>query len=102
MCTFTHFPEAIPLRNIKVPHIAESLVKFFNFVELSSLIQSDQGSDFMSSLMQQFTHQFRIKQCKSSTYHPETQGALKHFHQMLKNMICISSLDVANKNDLRF
>ena len=28
-----------------------------------------------------------IKQYKSSTYHPESQGALERFHQTLKNMI---------------
>ncbi|XP_065902416.1 uncharacterized protein [Dysidea avara] len=43
--------EAIPLCNIKAPRIAESLVKFFTLVGLPSLIQSDQGSNFMSSLM---------------------------------------------------
>ena len=85
MCRFTRFPKAIPLRNI--PRIAESLVKFFTLVGLPSLIQSDQGSNFMSSLMQQVTHQLGIKQCKSSAYHPETQGALERFHQTLKTMI---------------
>ena len=40
MCRFTRFPEAIPLRNIKAPYIAESLVKFFILVGLPSLIQS--------------------------------------------------------------
>ena len=30
MCRFTCFPEAIPLRNIKASHIAESLVKVFH------------------------------------------------------------------------
>ena len=44
MCRFTHFPEAIPLRNIKVPRIADALVKFFTLVGLPSLIQSDQPS----------------------------------------------------------
>ena len=87
MCRFTGFPEAIPLRNIKASRIADALVKFFTLVGLPSLIQSDQGSNFMSSLMQQVTYQLGIKQHKSSTYHPETQGALERFHQTLKNMI---------------
>ena len=51
------------------------------------MIQSDQGSNFMSSLMQQVTHQLWIKQCKSSAYHLENQGALERFHQTLKSMI---------------
>ena len=63
---FKRFPEAIPLRNIKAHRIAEALVKFFTLVGLPSVIQSDQGSNFMSSLMQQVTYQLGIKQCKSS------------------------------------
>ena len=78
---------SIPLCNIKALRIADALVKFFTLVGLPSLIQSDQGSNFMSSLMQQVTHQLGIKQCKSSAYHPETQGALERFHQTLKLMI---------------
>ena len=84
MCRFTRFPEAIPLCNIKAHRIVESLVKFFSLVGLPTLVQSDQGSNFMSNVMQQATYQLGIKQCKSATYHPESQGALERFHQTLE------------------
>ena len=87
MCRFTRFPETIPLRNIKAPRIAEALIKFFTLVGLPSVIQSDQGFNFMSSLMQQVKHQLEIKQYKSSAYYPESQGTLGCFQQMLKSMI---------------
>ena len=99
LCRFTHFPEAIPVQNIKAPRIAEALVKFFTLVALPSVIQSDQGSNFMSSLMQQVTHQLEIKQCKSSAYHPESQGALERFHQTLKSMICTYCLQFEKQWD---
>jgi len=51
MCQFTRFPEAIPLRNIKACKIVDSLIKFF-FMGLPVSVQSDQGSNFMSALMQ--------------------------------------------------
>ena len=50
-------------------------------------IQSDQGSNFMSGLMQQVLHELGVQQLKSSAYHPESQGAIERFHQTLKNMI---------------
>ena len=84
MCRATQFPEAFPLRNIKTSQIVESHVKFFSFVGLPTLIQSDQGSNFMSNVMQQVTFELGIKQGKSAAYHPESQGALKRFHQTLK------------------
>ena len=87
MCQFTRFPEAIPLRNIKACKTVDSFIKFFTFVELPVSLQSDQGSNFMSTLMQQFMHEMGVKQFKSSAYHPESQGAIERFHQTLKNMI---------------
>ena len=85
MCTSTRFPEAIPLRNIKT--IVKALIKFFTFVGLPKSVQSDQGSNFMSGIFQQVMHELRIKQYRSSAYHPESQGALERFHWILKNMI---------------
>ena len=87
MCASTHFPEAVPLRNIKVPMIVKSLIKFFTLVGLPRCVQSDQGSNFMSGLMQQITFQLGIKLLKSTACHPESLSALEQFHQTLKNIL---------------
>ena len=87
MCMATRFPEAIPLRNIKAQTIIKALVKFFTLVGLPKHIQSDQGSNFMSSVFQQVLHQLKITQHKSSAYHSESQGAIERFHQTLKMMM---------------
>jgi len=84
MCVATHFPEAVPLRNIKAYTIIKALIKFFG---LPKSIQSDQGTNFMSGVFQQIMHQLNITQCKSSAYHPQSQGAIERFHQTLKNMM---------------
>jgi transposase InsO family protein len=81
MCASIRFPEAIPLRNIKTKTIVKTLVKFFTFVGLPKSVQSDQGSNFMSGILQQVMHKLDIKQYRSSAYHPESQGALERFHQ---------------------
>ena len=45
-------------------------------------------------------YEFGIEQYTSSAYHPESQGALKRFHQTLKNMIRTYCLDSENmEND---
>ncbi|CAB3980524.1 Retrovirus-related Pol poly, partial [Paramuricea clavata] len=87
MCASTRFPEAIPLRNIKTKTIVQALTKFFTLVGLPKSIQSDQGSNFMSGIFQQVMHELKIKQYKSTAYHPESQGALERFHQTLKRMM---------------
>ena len=98
-CKFTRFPKAIPLRNIKASKIVPSLVKFFTFVGLPVSIQSDQGSNFMSGLMQQVMHVLGVQQYKSSAYHPESQGAIERFHQTLKNMIRAYCFEYQNEWD---
>ena len=55
-------------------------------VGLPRSIQSDQGTNFMSSLFQPAMYQLDIKQIKSSAYHPKLQAALERFYQTLKSM----------------
>ena len=85
MYASTRFPVAISFRNIKTKTIVKALNKFFTFVGLPKSVQSDQGSNFVSGVFQQVMHELRIKQYRSSAYHPESQGALERFHQTLKN-----------------
>ena len=87
MCASTRFAKVVLLRNIKAPTIVKSLIKFFTLVGLPRSVQSNQGSNFMSGLMQQIMFQLGIKQFKSTAYHPESQGVLERFHQTLKNIL---------------
>ena len=87
MCTSTRFPEAIPLRSIKTRAIVKALTKFFCFVGIPKAIQHDQGTNFMSKIFQQVTNELGVKQCPSTAYHPQSQGALERFHQTLKSML---------------
>ena len=93
MCSSTRFPEAIPLRSIKTNTILKALIKFFTLFGLPKSIQSDQGTNFMAHAFQQVMNQLGIKQYKSSAYHPESQGALERFHQTLKTMIKMYSIE---------
>ena len=87
MCASTRFLEAIPLHNIKADKIVKALIKFFTFVGLPKVVQSDQGSNFMSGLFQSVMVQLGIHQVKSTAYHPQSQRALEWFHQTLKTMV---------------
>ena len=48
---------------------------------------SDQGSDFMSELMQIFLNDFGINHIRTSPYHPQSNGACERFNGTLKSMI---------------
>ena len=83
----THYPEAIPLRQHTAKDVAVALVSVWSRFGFPEEIQSDQGSDFMSELMQVFLTEFHISQIKSSIVHPQSQGAIERFHATLKNML---------------
>ncbi|KAL1267260.1 hypothetical protein QQF64_002935 [Cirrhinus molitorella] len=81
MCTATRFPEAIPLRRITAPVISKALVKFFSVFGLPRIVQSDQGTNFLSKLFSQVLKTLHITHRTSSAFHPESQGALERFHR---------------------
>ena len=87
MCTLTRFPEAIPLRRIIAADFITVLVGFFSLFGLPKIVQTDQGTNFMSNVFKQAMGQLGIKHTTSSCYHPQTQGALERFHQTLKSML---------------
>lgn len=95
----TRFLEAFPLRNISAKSVLDCLLKFFTQVGLPREIQSDQGSNFMSGVFQAVMRELGVKHFKSSTYHPQSQGALERHHQTLKSMIRAYCLGQAEEWD---
>uniref|UniRef100_A0A669F703 Gypsy retrotransposon integrase-like protein 1 n=1 Tax=Oreochromis niloticus TaxID=8128 RepID=A0A669F703_ORENI len=94
MCAATRFPEAIPLRTLKAKNVVKALTKFFSTFGLPRVVQTDQGTNFMSKVFAQVLKELKIKHQRSSPYHPESQGALERFHQTLKTMLrkyCLES-----------
>lgn len=87
MCASTRCPEDIPLRKITAPAVVKALVKFFSLFGLPKVIQTDQGTNFMSRVFAQVVGQLNIIHCFSSAYHPESPGTLERFHQTLKSML---------------
>lgn len=87
MCSNTCFPEAVPLCTIKTKGVLQALTKLFSTFGLPKVVQTDQGTNFMSRLFKQVLSQLNIKHEVSSAYHPESQGALERFHQTLKSML---------------
>ncbi|CAM4523472.1 unnamed protein product [Leuciscus chuanchicus] len=84
MCVSTRFPEAVPLRNITAPAVTKSLIKFFG---LPKVVQTDQGTNFLSKIFRQTMQELGISHSVSSAYHPESQGALERWHQTLKSTL---------------
>lgn len=99
MCSATRYPEAFPLRSLKAKPVIKALLRFFSTFGLPKVVQTDQGSNFLSRLFKQVLKQLSITHITSSAYHPESQGALERFHQTLKSMFRTYCYDSAKEWD---
>jgi len=83
----SRYPEAIPLRRIDAETVADALCTVFTKFGIPDEILSDQGSQFMSTLMKQVMELLGVDRIRTSPYHPETDGMLERFHGTLKQMM---------------
>ena len=83
----THYPEAIPLKQHTASDVAQALTTVFSRFGFAQEILSDQGTEFMSELMQIFLHDFGINHIRTSPYHPQSNGACERFNGTLKSML---------------
>lgn len=83
----TRYPEALPLRNTSSKAIARELFQLFTRTGFPKEILTDQGTPFMSRVMADVCKLFRIKQLRTSVYHPQTDGLVERFNKTLKSML---------------
>lgn len=83
----TRYPDAFPLKSITTKSIVKPLLHLFTSMEVSKVIQSDQGSNFTSKMFNQVLAELGIKHVTFSAYHPQSQGCLEKYHQTIKNML---------------
>lgn len=81
------YPDAVPLRSITSNKVAEALMEIFSRVGIPSEILHDQGSNFMSSVMESFNQMLQIKSIHTSPYHAQCNGLCERFNGTLKQML---------------
>lgn len=65
----------------------KSLPRFFTTFGLPRVVQTDQGTRFLSKTLTQTLKSLGVSHSVSSAHHPESQGALERWHQTLKAML---------------
>ena len=83
----TKWPEAFPLRNILTETGVECLVQVTARLGVPQELLTDNGSNFMSKVMQRFCMLTGVKQLKTSPYHPQTGGMVERFNATLKRLL---------------
>ncbi|KAK0145216.1 Retrovirus-related Pol polyprotein from transposon 412 [Merluccius polli] len=87
MCLSTLYPAGYPLRNITTKSIVKALSQFISVFGIPKIIQSDQGTNFTSNMFLEILKQLHVSHAQSTPYHPQSQGAIEHFHQTLKSLL---------------
>ena len=83
----TKYPEAVPLKTIESETVANAMIEIFSKVGIPKEILTDQGSNFMSSLMCQLCTLLDIKKLNTTPYHPQDDGLVENFNGTLKEML---------------
>jgi len=85
---FTRWPELVPITNIEASTIAR---KFFETwicrYGCPAKIVTDQGTQFESELFQKLCQLCGIQKCRSTPYHPQSNGSIERMHRTLKSIL---------------
>jgi len=72
--SFSHFASAYLLKDLTAKSTCQALLEFFSWAGVSSVIISDNGSNFNKSLTKEFMKRMGCSPRFSSPNHPECQG----------------------------
>ena len=69
-------------RHVKVysNHVRE---KIYFHIGSPTGVLTDQGRDFLSNLLKRLAKRFRIKQFRTTAFHPQSNGSLERSHHIL-------------------
>ena len=81
------YPEAYAMTTITATAIAEKVMDLFSHHRAPREILTDQGTNFMSELLQELHRLLGVKSICTSPYHSQTNGLTERFNQTLKQML---------------
>ena len=97
---FTRFIVCRPLFDKKAVSVAEELVKIFSLLGLPRIIQSDNGTEFANSVLNEITNILNIQQKFTTQYHPAQNGLVERNIQNVSNVL--KKLTTEKYNEMAF
>ena len=85
---FTKFAVAVPIRNKDAKTVARVMVEhIFLKWGLCLEVLSDLGKEFENELFQEIFNLLGIRKLRSSSYRPQTSGAIESWHRVLNSLL---------------
>ena len=85
--SFSRFASAYLLKDLTAKSTCQALLEFFSWAGVSSVVISDNGTNFNNSLTNEFMRRMGCSPRFSSPNHPECQGMCERYNQTFKNML---------------
>ncbi|KAI9553741.1 hypothetical protein GHT06_018990 [Daphnia sinensis] len=96
----SRFVFTYPMRNQTAQTIAKILVnKIFTKYGSPEVVLTDQGTNFLSSLIEEVCKLFKIRRIRTTAYHPQTDGLVERFNRTLCDMLACYVADEPEKWD---
>ena len=77
-----------PLKETRTTNIIDALVNHYLYIFSSPKhVLTDNGTNFVSQLMQDFENTLNIRHIRTTAFHPESNGALERTHALVKDLI---------------
>ena len=87
ICMASRWPEAIPLRSTTAKAVALGMVEMFSRTGIPLQLVTDQGSQFVGSVVKQLCANLHIEKIQTTPYHPEGNGVVERMHGTLGAML---------------
>ena len=87
ICMASRWPEALPLRSITAKSVAQGMIEIFSRTGIPLQLLTDQGAQFVGSLVTQLCTNLHIDKIKTTPYHPEGNGVVERMHGTLGAML---------------
>ena len=84
----TKWPEAYAIPNTTSETVISCLLDLTTHLGTPSEILSDNGTNFVSKTMKQYSAMTGTRQIHTSPYHPQTDGMVERFNSTLKQLLC--------------
>ena len=91
ICMSSKWPEVIPLKSITARAVAGGMMEIFARTGIPLQLLSDQGSQFVGSLVTHLCKSLHIDKVKTAPYHPECNGVVERMHGTLGAMLTKAS-----------
>ena len=91
ICMGSKWPEAIPLKAQTARAVATGMMEIFSRTGIPLQLLTDQGSQFLGSMVKHLCRDLGIDKIRTTPYHPECNGVVEHMHGTLVPMLTKAS-----------